>query len=437
MLPPGTMGLPVLGETMAFLHDPFGFLEDRRRRFGPIFRSNVVFRKVVFLSGLDGAEAFFDPGNVTRSDAHPFPLVTLFGGVNMEMYDGPGHVALKTMAVASFDRDAIAGYLPEMQALIETTLARLASGREFAAVPALRRLAVQAICRNVLGLAPGPRTDAIAEDYATTLSGLKAIPFPIPGSTFGRARAARDRLLDMLRTLIAERRAHPGADGLSRMLLAEAHGRAYTDEEALLEVHHILIAGFIVYALMAEPLRRLAEQPELRDRCEAEVRGVAPEGPLTIEQLERLPTCLRVVMEAKRTTPLVPLAFGRAQRGFSVGGYDVPGGWTVWLALYLHNRDPEIFREPDRFEPARFGPERMEQLAHPMAFIPQGVEPPAGHRCLGLDYSTYLTQCFVALLVRGYGWELPAQDLTLDFRRLPPVPRDGLLVRLSPRTGRV
>jgi hypothetical protein len=37
---------------------------------------------------------------------------------------------------------------------------------------------------------------------------------------------------------------------------------------------------------------------------------------------------------------------------------------------------------------------------------------------------------FLTLLVRGYDWELPPQDLEYDWKKLPPEPRDGLRVRL-------
>src|SRR6266513_1608614 len=121
-LPPGTMGLPLLGETMAFGRNPFGFLEARRERHGNVFKSSLFGRKVVLLAGTEGAEAFYDGENITRADAHPFPLVQLFGGINMEMYDGPKHFALKSMALTAFNDGAIAGYIPDMQRLIEATL---------------------------------------------------------------------------------------------------------------------------------------------------------------------------------------------------------------------------------------------------------------------------------------------------------------------------
>jgi len=430
------MGLPLVGETSAFLRNPFRFLEDRQTRHGNVFKSRILGRRVVFLAGVEGAERFYDGRNIGRSDAHPFTMVDLFGGINMEMYDGPRHFALKSMALTAFDDAAIAGYLPDLQGLVESTLARLAQSAQFSASAELRRLAIEAICWNVIGVPPGPATEAITRDYGAVLAGLKSVPVPLPGMPYGRARAARDRLLALFRGVIDERRARPGTDGLSRMLTATtADGRTFTNDEALLEAHHILVAGFIVYALMAEVMRQLAEQPELRVRCAAEIRTHAPEGSLTTEALEKLRTSTNVVLEAKRLVPLVPLAFGRSRRAFTCGGFDVPEGWTVYLALHLNNRDRTIYADPERFDPDRFGPDRAEQGKHPLAFIPQGAEPPTGHRCLGLDYSTFLLLAFLTLLVRGYDWELLPQDLEYDWKKLPPEPRDGLRVKLRAKFG--
>jgi retinoid hydroxylase len=433
MLPPGNLGLPVIGETLAILRNPFGFLEERGKRFGKVFKSRVVGRRTVFLSGTAGAEAFYDEANISRENALPFPMVDLFGGINMQMYDGPRHVALKGMAVRAFDPAAITGYLPDIQALIASTLSRLAGQPEFVATRALRKLAIEAICQSVMGLPPGSETDAIDGDYGLVLKGMVSLPVGLPGTPYGRARAARDRLLARIRGLITQRRERPGKDALSRLLADRApDGRVFSDDEAALEVHHIVIAGFIVYALLAEGMRRLAEDPALRARCAEEIRSVAPTGLLDMPTLGRLRTCTNVVMEAKRFVPIVPLVFGRARRTFSCGGFDVPEGWTVYLALRLHNRDPDIYREPDTFDPDRFGPERAEHKKHPLAFIPQGAAA-SGHLCLGVDYSTILALTFLTLLVRGYEWELPAQDLTYRWTTIPPEPKDGMRVRLRPR----
>jgi retinoid hydroxylase len=401
---------------------------------GDAFSSRILGRRTVFLAGVAGAECFYEDGNIGRADAHPFPLVDLFGGTNMEMFDGPRHVALKSIALTAFGEEAIDAYLPGLQRLVQAALVRLAAGEEFSTSAELRTLAIEAICVNVLGVSDHSQVDVITADYGAVLSGLTAVPLALPGTRYGRARAARDRLLDRLREIVVERREHPGADGLSRMLTAAADdGRRMTDEEAVLEAHHIVIAGYIVYAHMAEVIRRLAEQPDLRERCAAEVRDHAPSEPLTTDVLGELGTCLTVVLEAKRFVPLVPLAFGRAARPFRCAGFMIPQGRIVYLALHLNNHDGRIYADADRFDPDRFGPERAEHRAHDLAFIPQGAGPPTGHQCLGLNYSTVVVLTFLALLVRGYRWDLPAQRLDYDWRRLPPEPRDGLRARLWPR----
>jgi cytochrome P450 len=426
------LGPPLLGETLAILRDPFGFLDERRRRHGPIFKSRVIGQRVVFLSGVEGARAFYDEENVSRERAHPFPLLDLFGGANMQMLDGARHRALKAVALGAFDHAALGGYLPDVQALVEATLGRLAAQEaRVRASEVLRKLAIEAICLNVLGLRPGDETDAICADYGRVLAGMVSLPVALPGTPYARARAARDRLLARIRRVIGERRARPGQDALSRMLAARApDGHALTDDEAALEVHHVVIAGFIVYALMSEVLRRLAEQPALRARCEEEVRAHAPAGPLTLDALAKLTLCTNVVLEAKRRVPIVPLVFGRARRAFTCGGFTVPAGWHVYLALALSNRDPAIYRDPDAFDPDRFAAPRAEHRRDPLAFIPQGAGP---HACLGLDYSTLVTLGFLALLVRGYAWELPPQDEAYRWNTIPPEPRSGRLVRFHAR----
>ncbi len=429
------MGPPLIGETLAFVRNPYRFLDVRRDRHGNIFKSAVAGRRVVFLAGLEGASAFYDPENIGREDAHPFFMTDMFGGTNFEMYDGPRHLGLKTIALEAFDKAALAGYLPDIQLTIEGWLERHADGPAFPAMTALRGLAIEAICRNVMGLGAGPETETMTRDYGLLLAGLTAtIPVRIPFGLYGRAMTARDRLLARILTMVQERRARPRADGLSRILSSTApDGRRYTDDEAVLEVHHIVVAGFVVYAHLAEVVYRLAIQPDLRARCAEELARCAPTGPLSMADLSRAATCRAVVMEAKRLVPLVPLAFGRARRTFAYDGFEVPEGWTVWLALHLIHHDPSIYANPERFDPDRFGPGREEHRQHPLAFIPQGSDPPTSHQCLGLEYSSLLTIAFLAVLVRGFDWQLPHQRLGLDWGKRPPEPRDGLMVELRLR----
>ena len=89
------------------------------------------------------------------------------------------------------------------------------------------------------------------------------------------------------------------------------------------------------------------------------------------------------------------------------------------------------FTDPARFDPERFAPRRAEHEKHPHAFAPQGAGAQMGHKCAGFDLSTIFMQIFGAVLLGGYSWELPAQDRSLRFDRMPPEPRSGLIITVN------
>ena len=66
------------------------------------------------------------------------------------------------------------------------------------------------------------------------------------------------------------RRSSPGpmpAAGLSRILAATTEGgRGITTDEAKMELHHIVVAGLIVWAWFVESILELDRRPEIRER---------------------------------------------------------------------------------------------------------------------------------------------------------------------------
>ena len=86
-----------------------------------------------------------------------------------------------------------------------------------------------------------------------------------------------------------EHQAAPGDDGLSRILAARTEsGRGITMDEAKMELHHIVVAGLIVWAWFVDAILELEKRPEVRDRLIAEIHAHAAEGPLTLETLGKM-----------------------------------------------------------------------------------------------------------------------------------------------------
>ncbi len=432
-LPPGSSGLPLVGETLAFLGNGFAFVDDRVRRHGPVFRTRILGRDAVVLTGTEGSDAFVDPDKVMREGSMPPHVERLFGGRSLPLLDGAAHRERKRQIFAGFDRAALASYVAALDALVVATLDRWGGAGEIRLVDESKRLAFEGICRNVLDLPPGGATDALRADYAQLLAGFTALPVPLPGSPFAKALAARERIFAALDGEIRRHRVAPSSDALARILSADVDGRKIDDDAARLELHHVVIAGFIIYAHLFGSVLRLVQEPDRTEALRGEVAAALGDGALGPEALAKMPALHRFAMEVKRLAPILPAVFGRARRDFAVGGHRVPAGTTILWGWWANLRDPHVFADAERFDPERFAPPRSEQDRHPNAFVPHGAGEATGHRCPGADYATLFLELFLVRLLERWGWEAPPQDLSWNWKGAPPEPRDGLRLRLRRR----
>lgn len=428
-LPAGSRGLPGIGETLTFLRDGFGFVEKRVRKHGTIFRTHLLGKDAVVIAGPDASHVWIDPSRVERTGAMPSNIQEIFGGRSLPLLDGTEHRGRKEQVLAGFTHSAIESYLPGMQSVMNATFDRWSKeSRPISGISELKRLSIDVIGANVLGLEPGPRLDALRDAYGVLTLGMGALPLPMPQSTYRRALAARDQILATLREeVVRERKNRPSESGLSRMLQAQASdGSRLDDEAAVLELHHVVVAGYIVFAELAQGIVQLAIHEETLSRVRAEIQSVAPKGPLGPSELRRLPFTSQVVKELKRLTPILPVVFGKAKTDFEFAGRRVPRGWMLLWAPYSSMLWPGSFSEPSRFDPDRFSPARAEGIDEEHVFVPQGPGKTFGHKCPGTDYATVIMQMFFALLARDFSWEIPDQDLSVAWNRIPPEPRDGL-----------
>lgn len=432
-LPPAGRWFPVIGETLAFLAKPFEFIENRVAAHGPIFRTHLLGKPTVILAGGQTAGIFADEQITMRDGSIPDHVRELFGGRSLGLLDGAEHATRKRQILAAFVPEALPAYLPAMQSLVEKTIASWAAkGEAIECIAELKRLAIAAIATNVVSMGDGPDLESLLENFQLLTAGFTGLPIALPGTAFKKALRARDAIFEVLGRAVKDHREKSFDDGLGRMLSHEdEQGVTMTDESAVMELHHIFIAGYIVFAELSSMLVTLDRRPELAEALVEEVAARAPAGSLSIRQLASMEALNRFVQETKRTTPVVPLAFGRARKTVVVGGFRINEGVMLFWAPFAHHQDAKVYPKPKTFDPERFGPQRAEHGRHPFAFAPQGMGAPTGHKCPGVDYATLFMQVFATVLLRGYACELAEQDVSLDLARIPPEPRQGLRVTFS------
>lgn len=432
-LPPGSLGLPWLGQTLDFARDPVGLLYKRFREHGPVFKLRLLGQDLIAFVGPEAFSRLSGPQAeryLRREGANPPAWRELMGGTSSPHVDGAVRLRRKRLLLQAFTPEALAEYVPLLETVARAYLDRWEKLGRFSWLAELKTYSIAACDMLYLGAAPEVRSPEATADGDALYAGFSAPPIPLPFTAFGRARKARDQMM----ARIGQAAAAASADDkhvIGQLVRARDEVGGLTVEEIQREVLQFYFASYGAnYAALSCVVIALAQNPAVLARVRQEVRRHAPSGAFTPEALGAMTYLDQVTREVRRLYPLTASTlFATVREPFVLYGRLVPAGWKVIGCVHASMHDPRTFQDPETFNPDRFGPGRTEG-AVPNAYVAHGGGPRDGHRCTGEALADVHLKLFTAALARDYAWELPPQDLSLDPRGIPS-PRGGLQVAFS------
>jgi cytochrome P450 len=147
------------------------------------------------------------------------------------------------------------------------------------------------------------------------------------------------------------------------------------------------------------------------------------------DDLPKLVYLRRLVDEAMRLYPPLPLTLRTAMADDTVCGRHVPRGSVVAVMPFVVHRHRKLWPDPDRFDPDRFGPEQSR--ARPRySYIPFGVGP---HVCPGAALAMTEILITVAILARRFRFRLVPGQLIEPTAWTTLRPKNGLMVTIEKR----
>jgi retinoid hydroxylase len=428
-LPPGSMGLPLIGETIDFFRDR-NFATKRHQRYGKIFKTNIFGQPTIFLKGAEGNRFILSNENEYFRVSWPPSVKALLGDLSLALQTGHVHTSRRKLLAQAFQPRALSGYVAAMAEISDRYCDRWLKSGTFAWYPELRNYTLDVACKLLIGLDNAENT-SLGHYYETWCAGLFSVPVDLPFTPFGKALRARTQLLAEIETLIRSRQANPrqsGAeDALDLMLGAkDDDGQGLGIEELNNQVLLLLFAGHeTLTSALASMCLLLAQHPQVLAAARAEQAQFRGE-PLTFDTLKQMPYLDRILKEVLRVIPPVGGGFREVIRSCEYHDCQIPQGWQVLYQINATHQDPEIYRDPDSFDPERFNVDRIEVFGH----VPFG----GGLReCLGKEFAKLEMKLFAARLLQDFDWQLVSgQDLSLVIVPTPK-PRDGLQVRFDRR----
>lgn len=439
--PPGSLGLPVIGESLSY-RNGHRFFEKRSATYGPVFKTHVLFRPTVCFVGPEAFTFFSTQPYFNRRGANPWSIRNLLNQRSLPLIDGAEHAQMRGLVLQAFSPPNVGAYLQTIERLTLKCLERWERMGSFSWVAEYKKLSADICAALFGGPEPGVETDSLVRVLDSFLAGLTAFwPAGIPAprwTPYGRAIAGRDQLLSYIENAIRRNEHQPSNDMLTELLSARTKdGSPLSDEQIRAQVLHMYFAAYGgIFRTLTLLSMSLGQHPDVTEPVRAEVLRHAESGPVTVEQLGELTLLNQVTREVRRHHRIfASTMFDRVAESFEYAGFQVRKGWNATVGIYSTMQDSEVYTRPESYDPDRFSSARGEESKKENSYVPQGGGPVDGHRCPAEDLTTYFMQLVAVLLLRNYTWDFPPQNLELD-NESSPLPRDGLKVKFVRTPGR-
>jgi cytochrome P450 len=411
-----------------------------------LFSQNIAYSRILFLhSFLINKPEYIEhvlltnQRNYRKSDFLRRILGPLLGD-GLLISEGEFWRRQRRIAAPAFHAKRIAEFVTAMTSCTATTLAgwRSMTG-PFDIAAEMLALTLDIVARTMFSTDVGGEiaslrrlTDIVVALRPSTLD-LLGLPEWIPRRQPAAYRRAIAEFEALVSRLLAERRADGRDRGdLLSMLLAARDpetGEGMSDRQLRDEILTILLAGHETVAnALTWTWYLLARHPEAEARLHEELDRVLGGRLPSFADLAELEWTRMVIEEAMRLYPPAHTISRTAIGEDWIGGVRVPPGAAITISAYLTHRNPNLWRNPERFEPERFAPGAVAQR-HRFAYLPFGGGP---RICIGNGLAIVEAKAIVATIAQRYRVRLAPGQVVEPIGLVTLRAKNGVRVTLEP-----
>ncbi|CAI9115705.1 OLC1v1016685C1 [Oldenlandia corymbosa var. corymbosa] len=416
---PGSLGWPIVGETFSFIAEfssPAGihsFIKKRQERYGKVFKSSVLGRFTVFLTGSEASKILLTGKDGMVSLNLSYAGRQVLGPTSLLHQNGEAHKRLRRLIAEPLSINALKKYFNFINSLAVETLDQW-HGRQILVLEEASTFSLKVISNMIMSLEPtGEEQEKFRANFKIMSTSFSALPIKIPGTAFHRAMKARNRMIEMLDSIIAQRRTGDNFQQDFLESLVKKHSKdgygeedddKLTDTQLKDNILTLLVAGHdTTTAALTWIIKFLEENPAVLERLHEEHREIHSAGSgLTWSDVNNMPYTNKVISESLRIATVIPWFSRKAAEDFKIDGYLIKKGWSLNLDVISIHHDPETFLDPLKFDPSRF-----DDKLKPYSYLGFGSGP---RMCPGINLAKIEICIFIHHLVRRYKWKTLEKD---------------------------
>ncbi|CAN1235041.1 Abscisic acid 8'-hydroxylase 3 [Linum perenne] len=416
---PGSLGWPVVGESFSFISSfssssgIFNFMKERQERYGKVFKSFVLGRFTVFMTGREASKILLTGKDGMVSLNLFYTGQQVLGPTSLLQTTGDAHKRLRRLIAEPLSVDGLKKYFQFINSLAGETMDQW-KGRDRVFV---LEEASTVIGNMIMSLEPtGEEQEKFRSNFKIISSSFASLPFKIPGTAFYNGIKARDRMYEMLDATIDKRRSagesihqdfleslimkHSKSSGIEK---SDEDDNKLTDQQLKDNILTLLVAGHdTTTAALTWTMKFLAENPDILEKLREEHRLIVEKrsdvggGGLTWSEVNNMPYTNKVISETLRRATILPWYSRKAAQDFEIDGYQIKKGWSINLDVVSIHHDPEVFPDPEKFDPTRF-----DAPLRTYSYLGFGNGP---RMCPGINLAKLEICVFIHHLVTRYKW---------------------------------
>ncbi|OMO55023.1 Cytochrome P450 [Corchorus capsularis] len=372
-LPPGHMGWPLIGNTIAFIRayksqNPDSFLNNLKLRYGEtgIYKTNLFWNRSIIVCNPELCR------KVLTDDEHfisgyPIPALIL-GGKKFDFISSSGHKRFRRLTAGLNGHESLSTYIRIVEEIVISKLeewgGKINQPIDFQSE--MNKIAFKVIMTIFLGSASDDLViDSMEKYYKELVNGLLSTAVNIPGFAFHKALKARKMLVKSIKDVLVDRRDKEcnGKKGLIDLIkeIEDEEGEKLDDELIVILLLVFLVAGNESVGRAATwATIYLHQHPQVLQKAKEEQEEImqrrpnSNQGGLTLSEVKQMKYLSKVIDETLRIRTNIFGLFREATKDIELNGYLIPKGWKVLVWHSAIHMDPEIYSNPKEFLPSRW-----------------------------------------------------------------------------------
>jgi cytochrome P450 len=428
------------GLVLDFARDSPGFLADLHSQHGKIAQVGEGRMSATFTFHPDYTRQILSSPNLFYSfslEDIPFPFsdieVLKSMTTALSLLNGEQHKRQRRLMAPAFHNHFLPVYVDQIRNLVEKYFCKWEQGDVVDIYQEMDLFTILLSMESFVGMEADEEGKRFAHLFETVLNLLFSpptflFPYDLPGFPFHRLRVQGTKLEQQLKDLIGRRR-EKGLDGTDTLsMFLQAHdddGTMMSENEIVGETVAVFRGGSKTSAsALTWLIFLLTQHPQfyshLKDELTGTLRGAAP----TFRQLNQLPLLEYAIKESMRLIPPVLWGVRYAVDNFELGGYEHKKGSSVLYSSYVTHHMPELYHEPQKFNPYRW------EIIRPSAYeyFPFNAGP---RRCLGAEFAMIEMKITLAILLQKYHFSLIPNQRIDRVGMTGSLPKYGIRMRID------